>query len=91
MSLEKHIANAVDSGVGEILIQSIDHDGVTKGYDLGLLDRVCSVCPSPVIITGGARNFIHLKEAFDTGADAVACGSLFNFVDNSPLRAKAFL
>ena len=91
ISLEKHIANAVDSGAGEILIQSIGHDGVMEGYDLGLLDRVCSVCPLPVIIAGGAGNFIHLKEAFDAGADAVACGSLFNFGDNSPLRVKAFL
>jgi cyclase len=32
-----------------------------------------------------------LKQAFDAGVDAAACGSLFNFGDNNPLRAKAFL
>lgn len=91
ISLEKHIANAVKSGAGEILIQSIDHDGTMEGFDLNLLEKVCKECPLPVIIAGGAGSFIHLKEAFDAGADAVACGSLFNFGDNSPLRAKAFL
>ncbi|WP_443629986.1 imidazole glycerol phosphate synthase cyclase subunit [Candidatus Njordibacter sp. Uisw_056] len=91
ISLEKHIGNIIDSGAGEILVQSIDHDGVMDGYDLNLLDSVCKACSLPVIIAGGAGNFIHLKEAFQRGADAVACGSIFNFGDNSPLRAKAFL
>jgi imidazole glycerol-phosphate synthase subunit HisF len=91
VSLERHINTVVDSGAGEILIQSIDHDGLMEGYDLDLLDFVCNACSIPVIIAGGAGNFLHLKDAFDAGADAVACGSLFNFGDNSPLRAKAFL
>lgn len=91
VSLERHIATVVDSGAGEILIQSIDHDGLMEGYDLNLLELVFNVCSLPIIIAGGAGNFLHLKEAFDKGADAVACGSLFNFGDNSPLRAKAFL
>lgn len=91
ISLEKHIGNIIDSGAGEILVQSIDQDGVMDGYDLDLLDSVCKTCSVPVIIAGGAGNFIHLKEALQRGADAVACGSIFNFGDNSPLRAKAFL
>jgi cyclase len=47
--------------------------------------------PIPIIVAGGAGGFMHLKQAFDEGADAAACGSLFNFGDNNPLRAKAFL
>ena len=45
----------------------------------------------PVIALGGAGQIVHLKDAFDAGAEAAACGSLFNFGDNNPLRAKALL
>ena len=91
VNLEHHIAAVVDAGAGELMVQSIDRDGVMGGYDLDLLRQVISWSPVPVIAAAGAGNFIHLKEAFDVGADAVACGSLFNFGDNNPLRAKAFL
>jgi len=45
----------------------------------------------PLIIAGGAGSFMDLENAFAAGADGAACGSLFNFGDNNPLRAKAFL
>jgi len=91
VSLEKHIESVVCAGAGELLIQSIDRDGVMGGYDLDLLNRVLGISPVPVIAAAGAGNFMHLKEVFDMGVDAAACGSLFNFGDNNPLRAKAFL
>ncbi len=47
--------------------------------------------PVPVIAASGAGHSLHLKEAFGASADAVVCCSLFNFCDNNPLRAKAFL
>lgn len=91
IGLEAHINAMVKAGAGELMIQAIDCDGVMKGYDLNLLRRVVACSLVPVIATSGAGNFLHLKEAFDAGADAAACGSLFNFGDNNPLRAKAFL
>jgi cyclase len=81
----------VAAGAGELMIQVINRDGVMEGYDIKLLQRVIAISPIPIIAAAGAGHFIHLKEAFDAGADAVACGSLFNFGDNNPLRAKAFL
>jgi len=89
--LEDHIQQLISAGAGEIMIQSIDRDGVMGGYDLDLLRRVTAISPVPVIPAAGAGHFLHLKEAFDAGADAAACGSLFNFGDNNPLRAKAYL
>jgi imidazole glycerol-phosphate synthase subunit HisF len=89
--LQEHIDSVVRAGAGELLVQSIDRDGVMQGYDINLLKQVTSCSPVPVIAAGGAGHFLHLKEAFDVGVDAVACGSLFNFGDNNPLRAKAFL
>lgn len=91
ISLEDHISKLVQGGAGEIMIQSIDRDGTMNGYDLELLSIVTKASSIPVIIAGGPGDFMHLKEAFDYGADAAACGSLFNFGDNNPLRAKAFL
>lgn len=90
-TLERHIAAVAAAGAGELMVQSIDRDGVMQGYDLELLQRVVAVSTVPVIAAAGAGNFQHLKEAFDVGAAAAACGSLFNFGDNNPLRAKAFL
>lgn len=91
VSLEEHIARVVAAGAGEILVQRIEFDGVMQGYDANLLRRAVLVSPVPLIAAAGAGHFLHLKEAFDIGVDAAACGSLFNFGDNNPLRAKAFL
>jgi cyclase len=91
VSLSEHVATIVAAGAAEIMIQSIDKDGSMTGYDLPILEAVIEMAPVPVIAAGGAGDFAHLKQAFDAGADAAACGSLFNFGDNNPLRAKAFL
>jgi cyclase len=91
VTLEEHIATVVAAGAGELMIQRIERDGVMQGYDLPLLTRVVACSPVPVIAAAGAGHFLHLKEAFDIGIDAAASGSLFNFGDNNPLRAKAFL
>lgn len=91
ISLKNHFSRLAQAGAGEIMIQSIDRDGTMSGYDLDLLNTLSRISSIPIIIAGGAGDFMHLKEAFDGGADAAACGSLFNFGDNNPLRAKAFL
>lgn len=91
VSLQEHIAAVVAAGAGELMIQRIERDGTMEGYDLALLRRVVAASRVPVIAAAGAGHFLHLKEAFDAGVDAAACGSLFNFGDNNPLRAKAFL
>jgi cyclase len=90
-TLDDHIASVIDAGAGEIMIQCINRDGVMEGYDINLLHQVIGFSQVPIIAAAGAGNFFHLKEALEAGVDAVACGSLFNFGDNSPLRAKAFL
>ena len=62
------------------------------GMEIGLLRQVSQLTSLPVIACGGAGTYEHLREAF-VGADvsAIACGSLFNFSDSNPIRAKAFL
>ena len=65
-------------GAGEILLNSIDNDGMMQGYDLNLIREVCSSVSIPVIVCGGAGNLEDLREAVhDAGAHAAAAGSIF--------------
>lgn len=92
ISLEEHLDNLEKAGAGEIVIQSIDRDGTMTGYDIPLIKRVMNATRLPVIGAGGSGNYNQLKDAFiETGVSALACGSLFNFSDSNPIRAKAFL
>jgi imidazole glycerol-phosphate synthase subunit HisF len=92
LDLCQHIQRLEAMGTGEILINSIDNDGMMKGYDGDLLKMVVSITKRPVIACGGAGNFQHLFDAFYLyGVHAVACASLFHFGDNNPIRARSFL
>ena len=92
ISLEAHINNCLTHGTGELMLQSIDLDGSMQGYDIELAQYACKLANVPIIIAGGSGNYQQLKQAFcKTDISAVACGSLFNFSDSNPIRAKAFL
>lgn len=92
VSLVDHIRAVVKAGAGEILLNSIDRDGAMGGYDIELIQAASQVAKLPLIACGGAGNYYHMLEAFQkTSASALACGSLFNFTDSNPIRAKAFL
>jgi cyclase len=69
----------VGRGAGEILLTSMDQDGVGGGYDLGLVAAVSSAVPVPVIASGGAGELDHLVDALKAGADAVLCASIFHY------------
>ena len=67
------------AGAGELLLYSIDRDGMRTGYDLNMIQMISNAVQIPVIACGGARSIDDLKNALDSGADAVAAGSLFVF------------
>ena len=67
-------------GAGEILLTSMDTDGCKRGFDLELLQAVCSVVNIPVIASGGCGKLEHFSQVFEeTEADAALAASLFNF------------
>lgn len=68
-----------NEGAGEILLNSIDADGIMKGYDLDLIKTVSDKVSIPVIACGGAGSLDHMKSAVHNGASAVAAGSFFVF------------
>ena len=75
------IRRGVDSGAGEIVLNSIDTDGVKSGFDLEMLGAVCSVVNVPVIASGGAggiQDFIALFQALPK-VDAGLAASIFHF------------
>ncbi|MBF0239911.1 MAG: imidazole glycerol phosphate synthase subunit HisF [SAR324 cluster bacterium] len=79
ISLLDCVKNLEQSGVGEILLNSIDRDGTMNGYDLETLTQVCGHVTVPVIAMGGAWSNQHLKDGITAGASAVAAGSKFVF------------
>lgn len=68
-------------GVGEILLNSMDADGTTDGFDLELIRLVRSAVRVPVIASGGAGAAAHFPPAVQAGADAVLAASVFHFGD----------
>jgi len=63
-------------GAGEILLTSIDKDGIMEGYDLELIKKVSENVNIPVIVCGGAGKIEDFKKASDVGASALAAGSM---------------
>jgi cyclase len=66
-------------GVGEVLLNSMDRDGTTEGYDLELLRLVRAEVSVPVIASGGAGRVEDFAPAVQAGADAVLAASVFHF------------
>lgn len=87
-----HAKRLVSLGAGEIFLNSIDRDGTMQGYDLETAGHVASEVSVPVIVCGGAGNFMHLAEVLNkTSVSAAACASIFHFGDNNPIRARSYL
>lgn len=71
--LEKH-------GAGEIIINSIDQDGVMKGFDLNLIEKIASSISLPLTVLGGAGSLLDIEKVISKhGVIGVAAGSLFVF------------
>lgn len=73
----EHAISAEDQGAGEIFINSISKDGIATGYDYEIISAVSDAVKIPVIACGGAGHHDHFKMAINSGASAVAAGSMF--------------
>ena len=79
-SLDKFIEELMIYGVGEIVINSIDNDGVMEGFDIFLAKHIKSLITTPMTMLGGAGSLNHVSELLDeVGLIGVSCGSLFVF------------
>ena len=67
-------------GIGEIVINSVDNDGVMKGYEFNIIDKVKAVATVPMTVLGGAGSIADIGEVIKKhGIIGVAAGSLFVF------------
>lgn len=75
------IKRCVEMGAGEVVVNSIDTDGVKQGFDLEMLEAVCNVVNVPVIASGGAGRWQDFVTLFQTlpGVDAGLAASVFHF------------
>ena len=75
------IKKCVELGAGEVVVNSIDTDGVKGGFDIELLEQVCEAVNVPVIASGGAGNIQHFVDLFEAipNVDAGLAASIFHF------------
>jgi cyclase len=78
-------------GAGEILLTSMDCDGVKNGYDVVLTSKMSKMLNIPVIASGGAGTMEHIKEAFLHNADAALAASIFHFKEIDIMDLKKYL
>jgi cyclase len=80
INFEEYLKRLSSINVGEIVINSIDNDGMMKGYDIELVKLVRNLTEMPITILGGAGTYTHLKEMISMfKIIGVAAGSLFVF------------
>jgi imidazole glycerol-phosphate synthase subunit HisF len=87
-----------DNGAGELIVQSIENDGMMLGYDIPLIKSVSEAVTIPVIALGGAGSLSHMKQAYtEACANGLAAGSMFvyhgarngiliNYPDNNEIK-----
>lgn len=82
----------VELGAGEILLTSMDTDGMKNGFDVELLNAVCNVVSVPVIASGGCGTLQHFSDVFEqTKADAALAASLFHYKELTVQEVKTHL
>lgn len=82
----------VELGAGEILLTSMDQDGMKSGFDLGVTRAISEAVNVPVIASGGVGNLDHLVDGILLGkADAVLAASIFHFNEYTIPEAKHYM
>ena len=85
-------ARGVENGAGEIVLNSIDTDGVRQGFDLEMLDVLAARVKVPIVASGGAGNMEHFAELFThPGVDAGLAASIFHTKQVEIKHLKRFL
>ncbi len=84
-NLNEFIKFAEDNGAGEILINSIDRDGLGQGFDIKTINEISKSLNLPLIAAGGAGSIEDFVDTFKecSDVDALAAGNIFNFIDQS--------
>tara|TARA_B100000780_G_C21127007_1_gene457875 strand:+ start:19422 stop:20177 length:756 start_codon:yes stop_codon:yes gene_type:complete len=79
IDLKGYIRSLENYGAGEIVINSVNNDGLMKGLDLNLINELKNLVKLPMIFYGGVGVIEHINDALNIGVDAIACTSFFCF------------
>lgn len=82
---------AVDRGVGEVMVTAIERDGTGVGLDVELTSALVESLPVPVIASGGCGLAQHFVEGYQVGAAAVAAGTFFCQRDQNPMQCRSHI
>lgn len=83
---------AVNRGVGEILLTSMDHDGTKDGFAIEITKKLSEMLPVPIVASGGAGSMEHFVDVFKKGkADAALAASIFHFGEVNIQELKMYL
>ena len=90
---EKLATIYANAGAGEILVNSIDLDGMKQGFDCRLIRKIVTAVDLPIIALGGAGSPIHFLELLNKveGVSGIAAGNFFHFFEHSVTITKAIL
>ena len=92
MDLLEWVQKGVELGAGEILLTSMDTDGVKQGYDLEMLEAVRKVVNVPIIASGGCGSLDHFAQVFEKDcADAALAATLFHYGELRVKDVKTYL
>ena len=90
--LEEYVKRISDIGPGEIILTSIDHEGVMKGYDIKNILKMNKISSSQIIASGGAGNCEDVYQVIkETGVKAATASSIYHFTETTPLDVKKYL
>lgn len=78
-------------GAGEILLTSMDRDGVKNGFDVALTKTISEAVNIPIIASGGAGKKEDFSEVFENGADAALAASIFHYKEVDIMELKHYL
>lgn len=74
---------------GEIILTSVDNDGMMQGFDIELVKLVEGIIDVPIVVAGGGGEPVHFKKLFtETNIEAVSAASIFHFTQYTPLDLK---
>ena len=91
MELKEYLKKLNDIGVKEVMLTSMDHDGMMKGYDLKNISYANLNYDFKVIASGGAGNKKDILDLIlSSKIDALSCSSIFHFTEITPLSLKNF-
>jgi cyclase len=91
LDLLKTVINLEKIGIGEILVQSVVHDGKMGGMNFEAIKIVSEAVGVPVIASSGAGSHEDFLSAINSGASAVAAGAIFQFSEVTPRSVRTYL